>query len=87
MHQLEKQFHIRCTSEDIGRYCILPGDPGRVPAIAALFENEQSFFSPALVETLESAGIYSFEAALKRPVSLPAVRAIRILDVEIPLNK
>lgn len=39
MHQLEKQFHIRCTSEDIGRYCILPGDPGRVPAIAALFEN------------------------------------------------
>ena len=39
MHQLEKQFHIRCTSEDIGRYCILPGDPGRVPAIAALFED------------------------------------------------
>ena len=39
MHQLEKQFHIRCTSEDIGRYCILPGDPGRVPAIAALFKN------------------------------------------------
>ena len=55
--------------------------------LAALFENEQSFFSPALVETLESAGIYSFEAALKRPVSLPTVRAIRILDVEIPLNK
>ena len=39
MHQLEKQFHIHCTSEDIGRYCILPGDPGRVPAIAALFED------------------------------------------------
>ena len=39
MHQLEKQFHIRCTSEDIGRYCILPGDPGRVPAIAALFDD------------------------------------------------
>ena len=42
MHQLEKQFHIRCTSEDIGRYCILPGDPGRVPAIAALFEDDSS---------------------------------------------
>ena len=39
MQQLEKQFHIRCTPEDIGRYCILPGDPGRVPAIAALFED------------------------------------------------
>ena len=39
MQQLEKQFHIACTSDDIGRYCILPGDPGRVPAIAAYFED------------------------------------------------
>ncbi len=39
MQKLEKQFHIRCTPEDVGRYCILPGDPGRVPAIAALFDN------------------------------------------------
>ncbi len=39
MQKLEKQFHIACTAEDIGRYCILPGDPGRVPAIAAYFDN------------------------------------------------
>ena len=39
MQQLERQYHIACTSEDIGRYCILPGDPGRVPSIAALFDN------------------------------------------------
>lgn len=39
MQELEKQFHIHCTADDIGRYCILPGDPGRVPAIAALFED------------------------------------------------
>lgn len=38
MQQLEKQYHIACTSEDIGRYCILPGDPGRVPSIAAFFD-------------------------------------------------
>ena len=38
MQQLEKQFHIQCTPEDVGRYCILPGDPGRVPSIAALFD-------------------------------------------------
>lgn len=38
MQQLEKQYHIACTSEDIGRYCILPGDPGRVPDIAAWFD-------------------------------------------------
>ena len=39
MQQLEKQFHIQCASGDIGRYCILPGDPGRVPAIAAYFDD------------------------------------------------
>ena len=39
MQKLEKQFHIHCTSGDVGRYCILPGDPGRVPAIAALFDD------------------------------------------------
>lgn len=39
MQVLEKQFHIQCTPEDIGRYCILPGDPGRVPAIAALLDD------------------------------------------------
>ena len=39
MQKLEKQFHIACTAEDGGRYCILPGDPGRVPAIAAYFDD------------------------------------------------
>jgi uridine phosphorylase len=39
MQALERQYHIDCTAEDVGRYCILPGDPGRVPAIAALFDD------------------------------------------------
>ncbi|SFP32606.1 uridine phosphorylase [Oscillibacter sp. PC13] len=39
MHELPKQYHIDCAPGDVGRYCILPGDPGRVPAIAALFDN------------------------------------------------
>lgn len=41
MHNLPKQFHIQCAPGDVGRYCILPGDPGRVPAIAALFDDAQ----------------------------------------------
>ena len=41
MQELAKQFHIACAQGDIGRYCILPGDPGRVPAIAALFDDAQ----------------------------------------------
>lgn len=39
MQQRERQFHINCVAGDVGRYCILPGDPGRCEAIAAYFEN------------------------------------------------
>ena len=39
MQVLERQYHINCVPGDVGRYCILPGDPGRVPAIAALFDD------------------------------------------------
>ena len=39
MQEMEKQFHIRCAPGDVGRYCILPGDPGRCAAIAALFDD------------------------------------------------
>ena len=41
MHQLEKQYHIACAPGDVGRYCILPGDPGRCPSIAALFDHAE----------------------------------------------
>ena len=34
------QFHIKFSREDnVGRYCILPGDPGRCESIAALFDD------------------------------------------------
>ena len=39
MQELAKQYHIQCVPGDVGRYCILPGDPGRVPAIAALLDD------------------------------------------------
>ena len=38
MQKLEKQFHIHCREGDVGRYCILPGDPGRCGSIAAYFD-------------------------------------------------
>lgn len=38
IHQ-EEQFHIRCREGDVGRYVILPGDPGRCESIAALFDD------------------------------------------------
>ena len=39
MQQLEKQFHIHCAEGDVGRYVILPGDPGRCESIAKLFDD------------------------------------------------
>lgn len=32
------QFHIQCAQGDVGKYCILPGDPGRCKAIAQRFD-------------------------------------------------
>ena len=41
MKQEERQvqFHLHCAPGDIGRYCFLPGDPGRCEAIARHFDN------------------------------------------------
>lgn len=39
MHEMEKQYHIQCAPGDVGRYVILPGDPGRCAAIAAYFDD------------------------------------------------
>ena len=33
------QYHINCCPGDVGGYCILPGDPGRVPKIAAYLDD------------------------------------------------
>lgn len=35
----ERQFHINCLSGDVGRYCLLPGDPGRCEKIAQYFDD------------------------------------------------
>ena len=41
MIQHEKQYHIQCEAGDVGRYVILPGDPGRCQSIAALFDGAE----------------------------------------------
>lgn len=35
----ERQFHINTLPGEVGRYVILPGDPGRVPTIAKLLDD------------------------------------------------
>ena len=39
MQEHELQFHIQCKEGDVGKYCILPGDPDRCQKIAALLDN------------------------------------------------
>ena len=34
----DKQYHINVAEGEIGKYCILPGDPGRCEKIAAYFD-------------------------------------------------
>ena len=36
-----KQYHTGVSPEGIGKYVIMPGDPGRVPKIAEYLENAQ----------------------------------------------
>ena len=33
------QFHIQCSRGEVGRYCLLPGDPGRCRSIAQLLDD------------------------------------------------
>jgi uridine phosphorylase len=37
----ERQYHIECRPGDVGRYVLLPGDPGRVPLIASFLEGAE----------------------------------------------
>ena len=39
MQETEKLYHLNCEKGDVGRYVLLPGDPGRCEAIAKLFDN------------------------------------------------
>lgn len=38
---MERQYHINLTSEEVGKYVILPGDPGRCQEIAQYFDNSK----------------------------------------------
>jgi len=37
----DKQYHVQLAPGDVGRYVILPGDPGRVPYIASFFDKAE----------------------------------------------
>ncbi len=59
----ESQFHIQCVAGDVGKYCILPGDPGRCEAIAQYFQN------PVHVRTNREYAVWT-GSLLDEPVSV-----------------
>ena len=62
---MEKQYHIKLSSEDIGKYVILPGDPGRCKEIAKYFSvNESTIYR--LVEERARTGSYENRTQLRR---------------------
>ena len=40
-----EQFHLKCHAGELGKYCLLPGDPARCEKIAKHFENPEFFSS------------------------------------------
>ncbi len=38
---MENEYHIALKKGEVGRYVLLPGDPGRVPKIAAFFDTAE----------------------------------------------
>lgn len=40
-HEEPLQYHIKMRTGDVGRYVLLPGDPGRVPLIASFFDEAE----------------------------------------------
>jgi len=39
INKTDLQYHINCRPGDVGKYCILPGDPGRCEQIAKYFDS------------------------------------------------
>lgn len=63
MQPHELQFHIHCKTGDVGRYVLLPGDPGRCEKIAAYFD------APHKVQQNREYTIYT-GSLLGEPVSV-----------------
>ena len=63
----ERQFHIRTIPEEVGRYVIMPGDPGRVPKIAALLDDAKQ------VAQNREYNVYTITTDVSKPA--PTIRA------------
>ena len=76
MQKREIQYHIQCAPGDVGRYCILPGDPGRCEAIAQYFDQRRWWpatvsLPPTPVRCWENQSVSAPPASAALPLSSP----------------
>ena len=95
------QFHIRCAPGDVGRYCILPGDPGRSEVIAQYFDNpvhvaynrEFNIYTGTLLvqsgDLVIATGAVRHEGASREyaPIEFPAVPDYEVLSALVDTAK
>ena len=84
----EKMYHIGLSKEDIkhAKYAILPGDPGRVPKIAACLENPYKIAVnreyTSYLGTLEGEPILVMSTGIGGPSTAIAVEELAAIGVE-----
>lgn len=88
MENKEKMYHIGLTKKDIkgAKYAILPGDPGRVPKIAACLDNAEKIcvnreYTSYLGE-LEGKKVLVMSTGMGGPSTAIAVEELALIGIE-----
>lgn len=88
MENKDKMYHIGLTKEDVkgAKYAILPGDPGRVPKIAACLNNPKKIcvnreYTSYLGE-LEGENVLVMSTGMGGPSTAIAVEELALIGIE-----
>ncbi len=88
MKNTEKMYHIGLTKEDIkgAKYAILPGDPGRVPKIAACLNNPKKICVnreyTSYLGTLEGENVLVMSTGMGGPSTAIAIEELALIGIE-----
>ena len=81
-----KQFHIKCAPGDVGKYVILPGDPGRCEKIASYFDSPRLIASnreyTTYTGTLEGVPVSVTSTGIGGPSAAIAIEELHELGAD-----
>ena len=84
----DRMYHIGLTKDDIkgAKYAILPGDPGRVPKIAACLDNPVKICTnreyTSYLGTLEGEQVLVMSTGMGGPSTAIAVEELKLIGIE-----